>query len=449
MRINKIILLFFLCLSFNLYANENTQVEEVRTKKGLKFLFVENNSLPKVSLNITFKETGYTYENAEKQGLSYFTSFVMQEGSGKNDAKKFAKILEDKGIRLNFHAGLENFTVSLDTLSENLEEGISLLSDAIIRPKVDIEGFNRVLEMLKVQINYLEKDPHFIAAQELDKLLFKKHPYSKSNFGTMDTIQNITRDDILTYVKYNFTKNNMSISVVGSTTKEEITKLLDKYLSKLPSKRSKVKKIPIKDNFKPAESKHIFMDVPQNVIFFAQKGIAYDDPNYYNAVVLINALGGMGLNSVLMRELRQNLGITYNINTTIINHKHGNIIAGSVSTDSSTAVRAISAIKEVFNKVKREGIDEQLFKDTKVSVTNSYIFSMFNNNDIIAKLDNIQANDRDINYINNFSNYINDVELEKVNELAKSLLDTENLFFVEVGKYHQDTNNIQKTKATL
>lgn len=449
MRINKIILLFFLCLSFNLCANEKTKVEEVTTKKGLKFLFVENNSLPKVSLSITFKEAGYAYENEEKQGLSYFTSFVTQEGSGKNDAKKFAKILEDKGIRLNFHTGLENFTVSLDTLSKNLEEGISLLSDAIIRPRVDIEGFNRVLEMLKVRINYLEKDPHFIATQELDKLLFKKHPYSKSDFGTMDTIKNITRDDILTYIKRNFTKNNMSISVVGSTTKEEITKLLDKYLSKLPSKRSKVKKIPIKDNFKPAESKHIFMDIPQNVIFFAQKGIAYDDPNYYNAVVLINALGGMSLNSVLMRELRQNLGITYSISTMILNNKHGNIIAGSLSTDSSNANMAILAIKEVFNKIKKEGIDQQLFKDTKVSVANSYIFSMFNNNDIIAKLDNIQANDRDINYINNFSNYINDVELEKVNELAKSLLDTENLFFVEVGKYHQDTNNIQKAKAAL
>jgi len=318
-----------------------------------------------------------------------------------------------------------------------------------MRPKVDVEGLNRVLEMLKVQINYLEKDPHFIAVQELGKLLFKKHPYSKSDFGTMDTIQNITRDDIVTYVKRNFTKNNMSISVVGSTTKEEVTKLLDKYLSKLPSKRSKVKKIPIKDNFSPSESKHIFMDIPQSVIFFAQKGIAYDDPNYYNAIVLINALGGMSSNSALMHELRQNLGITYGINASIISNKHGNVIAGALSTDNSTVDQAISAVKDVFNKVKKEGIDEQLFKDTKVSVINSYTFSMFNNDGIIAKLDHIQANNRDINRIYNFSNYINDVQLEKVNELAKSLLDSEDLFFVAVGKHHQDMNNIQKTKTTL
>lgn len=49
----------------------------------------------------------------------------------------------------------------------------------------------------------------------------------------------------------------------------------------------------MKNDFGSADSKNIFMDIPQSVILFAQKGIDYEDPNYYNASVLINALGGM------------------------------------------------------------------------------------------------------------------------------------------------------------
>ncbi len=49
----------------------------------------------------------------------------------------------------------------------------------------------------------------------------------------------ITRDDVLAYVKRNFTKDNIVISVVGCTTKEEVSALLDKYLSKLPLKDQK------------------------------------------------------------------------------------------------------------------------------------------------------------------------------------------------------------------
>ncbi|XP_066251687.1 uncharacterized zinc protease-like protein y4wB [Euwallacea similis] len=379
-------------------------------------------------------DAGYAYENVEKQGLAWFTSLIVQEGAGKNDAKDFAKKLEDKGISLRFSAGLETFGVSLDTLSENLEEGVSLLSDAITRPKVDSEGLNRVFEKAKVDFNNLEKNPFFVAGKELETLLFKKHPYSKSEYGTLDTITNITRDDVLTYIKRNFAKDNIIISVAGCAKKEEIITLLDKYLSKLPSKRSKVRKIPVKNDFGPAENKNIFMDIPQSVILFAQKGIAYEDPNYYNASVLINALGGMGLNSILMKELRQNLGITYGVYASIIPNKHGNVIVGSINTDSATASQSISAIKDTLSKVRKEGIDEQLFRDTKISMVNSHVFSMFNNNSIVAKLNDIQTNSRDINHMNDFVSYINDVKLEEVNELASSLLDPENLFFVEVGR---------------
>ncbi|WP_264687997.1 M16 family metallopeptidase [Wolbachia endosymbiont (group A) of Sympetrum striolatum] len=434
MRISKFVLLFFFCLGFNLQASGNLNIEEVTTRKGFKFLFVENHDLPKISLNISFKDAGYAYENVEKQGLTWFTSLIIQEGAGKNDAKDFAKRLEDKGISLNFIAGLEAFRVSLDALSENLEEGISLLSDAIMRPKVDPEGLNRVFEKAKVDFNNLEKNPFFVAGKELNMLLFKKHPYSKSEYGTLDTVMSITRDDVLTYIKRNFAKDNIVISVAGCAKKEEIITLLDKYLSKLPSKRSKVRKIPVKNDFGPAENKNIFMDIPQSVIFFAQKGIAYEDPDYYNAQVLINALGSMGLNSILMKELRQNLGITYGVYASIILNKHGNIMIGSLSTDSSTASQSISAVKDTFSRIKKEGIDEQLFRDTKISMVNSYVFSMFNNNNIVAKLNNIQTNNRDINHINDFVSYINDVKLEKVNELASSLLEPENLFFVEVGR---------------
>jgi zinc protease len=135
-----------------------------------------------------------------------------------------------------------------------------------------------------------------------------------------------------------------------------------------------------------------------------------------------------------MKELRQNLGITYGISASIIPKKHGSAIFGFMSTDSSAAGKAISAVKDVLSKVKKEGIDEQLFKDAKTSLVNNLAFFLSNNTNTAILLDDIQINDRDVNRINNYTNVINDVKLEEVNKLASSLLDPENLFFVEVGK---------------
>ncbi|QKX01455.1 insulinase family protein [Wolbachia endosymbiont of Cruorifilaria tuberocauda] len=434
MKISKFIFLLFFYLGFNLQASGSINIEEVTTYKGLKFLFVKNCDLPKVSLSISFKDAGYAYEDAGKYGLTWFTSLVIQEGAGKNDSKDFARKLENKGINLSFSTSLEAFKVSLNTLSENLEDAISLLSDAITNPRVDHAGLNRIFEKAKINFNNLEKNPYFIATKKLDMLLFKNHPYSKSEYGTFNTIMSITRDDILTYTKHNLTKDNIVISVVGCTKREEICALLDKYLSKLPTKRLKVKKIPVKSDFDSTESENIFMDIPQSVILFAQKGIAYEDPDYYKAVILINALGGIGLNSVMMKELRQNLGITYNVNMSIVSNKHGNVISGFISTDSSTASKAISVVKDILSRTKKQGIDKQLFEDIKASLINNFAFLLSNNTKISILLDSMQINGRNINYINNYANIINEVKLEEVNKLASSLLDPKNLFFVKVGR---------------
>ncbi|MCV3769332.1 MAG: insulinase family protein, partial [Wolbachia pipientis] len=383
MKTSKFILLLFFYLGFYSQASGYLNIEEVSTNERFKFLFVKNCDLPKVSINISFKDSGYAYENTEKQGITWFTSLVIQEGAGKNDSKIFAKKLKDKGINLSFSTNLETFQVSLNTLSENLEDAISLLSEAITCPKVDPEGLNRIFEKAKINFNNLEKNPHFIATKQLNTLLFKNHPYSRSKYGTFDSIMRITRNDVLTYIKHNFAKDNIVISVAGCTTKKEISALLDKYLSKLSPKRSKVKKIPVKNDFGPAKNKNIFMNIPQSIILFAQKGIARENPNYYNAIVLINALGGMKLNSVIMKELRQNLGITYNVNVSIVSNKHGNIITGFISTDNSTVNKAISAIKNTLSLIKKKGIDKQLFKNSKTSLINNFIFFLSNNTNTV------------------------------------------------------------------
>ncbi|OEY87110.1 peptidase M16 [Wolbachia pipientis] len=435
MQIGKIIFIFILYMSCNLYADNKIQIKEVVTKKGFKFLFVENHDLPKVSIAVTFKGAGSAYEHTEKQGLSFLTSLVVKEGSGENSAKEFAQKLNDKGIQLFFNPTLEDFTISVDTLSENLEESVALMSDAIMRPKVDPEGLSRAREFVKVSINYCREIPGLIGMQEITKLIYKRHPYARNVYGTLSTVTSLTREDILGYIKRNFTKNNIVISVVGAVKSGEIEALLDKYLFKLPLQKSQsTKSLPVKNDFGHAENKHIDMNIPYSVIFFAQKGIAYNDPNYHNALVLMNAVGGQSLNSLLMRRLRETLAMTYGVYFYMANCEHGNSIYGFIQTDSSNTIKAISAIKGTLSEVKRSGIDMQLFKDAKIDIVNSYVFSMFSNARIASRLSFIQMNGLDTHYFNSYIDYVNQVKLDEVNALAKFLLDPENLFIVEVGK---------------
>lgn len=106
----------------------------------------------------------------------------------------------------------------------------------------------------------------------------------------------------------------------------------------------------------------------------------------------------MRLNSILMTELRQNLGITYGVYAMIIPNKHGNFIIGSLSTDSSTAGKAMSAVKDTLSRIKKKGIDEQLFKDAKIGMVNNFVLFLSNNTNTAMLLDDMQINDRSTSF---------------------------------------------------
>lgn len=439
---NKLLLflLLFFCTGFHT-GDINVKVEEITTNNNFKFLFVENHDLPVVSLDITFKNSGYAYDSKEKQGLAAFTSAFLHEGAGSSSALEFAKKLENKGIKLSSDISKEYFYVRLKTLSENLPDAMSLLSDYLLRPNLDSNGFNRTKEMQTVLIKKLKNDPQFVAQSGLEKLLFDRHPYANAEYGSLETIQNITRDDVLQYVKRNFNQEKMVISVVGSVNLQELSELIDNYLLKLPAKTEESAHKIENVNLNLGKSDHVFMDIPQSIIFFGQEGIAIDDPNYYKVYLLNYVLGGMSLNSVLMYQLRDKLGITYHISTFLDTNEHSNILGGILFTDNSTATQAISAIKKVFNETKIKGIDSKLFKDAKTNIINSLIFSLSNNDNIIHYLTKIQLHNFETDYINDCINHFEKVTLKDVNKSARSLLSADDLSFFEVSKKNSFISN--------
>ncbi|XGA08585.1 MAG: pitrilysin family protein [Wolbachia endosymbiont of Xenopsylla cheopis] len=439
---NKLLLflLLFFCTGFHT-GDVNIKVEEITTNNNFKFLFVENHDLPVVSLDITFKNSGYAYDNQEKQGLAAFTSAFLHEGAGSNSALEFAKKLENKGIKLFSDVSKEYFHVHLKTLSENLPDAMSLLSDYLLRSNFDDNGFNRTKEMQAVLIKKLKNDPKFVAKSGLRKLLFGKHPYANAEYGSLDTIKNITQDDVLQYVKRNFNQEKMVISVVGSVNSKELSELIDNYLLQLPTKTEEPARRVENANLNLGKNGHAFMDIPQSVVFFGQEGIAIDDPNYYKVYLLNYTLGGMSLNSMLMHELRDKLGITYHISTFLDTNEHSNILSGILYTDNSTAAQAISAIKQVFNEIKEKGISGQLFEDAKTNIINSFIFSLSNNDNVIHYLTKMQLHNFKADYINNYINSFEKITLKDVNNITHSSLSADNLSFFEVSKKNSSISN--------
>ncbi|WP_395877750.1 M16 family metallopeptidase [Ehrlichia muris] len=433
-------LVFFTC---NVYADDiNINIKGATTQNKIHYLYVEHHNLPIISLQLAFKKAGYAYDAFDKQGLAHFTSQILQEGSENNNALDFAKQLEGKGIDLKFYVDIDNFYISIKTLSENFEEALALLSDCLFNPVTDSEIFHRVIAEQSAHVKSLYASPKFIATTEINHAIFKGHPYSNKIYGTLNTINNINQEDVLLYIKNSFDKNQIAIGAAGDIDPTKLSDLLDKYiLSKLPSGNNK-NTLPDTTVNRKHSLLYVQKNVPQSVIMFATDTIPYNDKDYHTSNLFNNMLGGgLSLNSILMIELRDKLGLTYHASSVLDNMEHSNVLFGTITTDNTTVTKCISVLTDIIENIKTHGVNKDTFLSAKFSITNSFILSMLNNDNVANTLLDLQLRKLDTSYINKHNSLYEAITIEEVNKIAKKILSND-LVIIEVGK-HNNINGEQ------
>ena len=137
MRILMIIFAWMFCTTA-VFAE--TDIQEITTKGGIKVWLVEEHSIPFVALKVSFKG-GSSLDAPEKAGVTYLMSGLLEEGSGDMDATTFSKATEELAASFGYDAGRDSVSISAQVLTENREQALALLKQALMEPTFKPRGF--------------------------------------------------------------------------------------------------------------------------------------------------------------------------------------------------------------------------------------------------------------------------------------------------------------------
>ena len=434
--ISKLLLLIILLTSHLCYAEDivNVPVQEITSDYGIKAWLAENSTNPIISMKITFKKAGYAYDDIP--GLASMVADSLQEGTAEYSADQIADTLEEKGIFLSYNTSLEYFIVSIKSLSDNIETALELLQKMLISASFEEKAIERIRSKHLTIIQTLLEDPNYLAKRKFFEIVLHDHPYMKPKYGDEEGLKIISRQDLVSYAENHFNRVSLNISVAGDINADKLSKLLDKYFVDFPliAKESieipRLSKLHIGDTSKV----HLSMDIPQTVVYFGEEGIDIHDPDFYVAYVLNHIVGGHSLSSSLMEEIRKKKGLTYGIYTNLEYYSKMNLLLGSASTDYSKVDDLISSITQVFDDVKQTGISPQKLQDAKDYIVKSFVISLDTNDRVVRNISYAQNNQLGVDYVNNFCERIQAVELQDINRVLNRLLDSKKLLFVTVGK---------------
>lgn len=417
-----------ICLALPLRAE--VQIQEVTSPGGIKAWLVENHDIPFTALNIRFKG-GTCLDAAGKRGAVNLMTALIEEGAGDLDSQAFAAARDGMAAEFGFSSDSDGVSVSARFLTDTSTQATDLLHLALTTPRFDTDAIERVRGQVLQNIASNAKDPSAIASDLLSHAAFGDHPYGSSGDGTADSVQALTRDDLLAAYHAALARDRIYVAAAGDISAADLGKMLDKLLGDLPATGA----AQPADVALTAKGDVITQSFPgpQSTISFYQGGITFEDPDYFAATILNEILGGNGFSSRLMDQVREKRGLTYGIDTSLAAYDHGEILAGSVATANDKAAEAMQIIREVWADVAKNGVTQKEVDDTKTYLTGSYPLRFDGNKRIASILVGMQMLGLPVTYRATRNAKVEAVTLADVSRVAASLLTPDILTFVVVG----------------
>jgi zinc protease len=432
-------ILFFCCtVALLLYCYNDAHALDIEKKplpNGLTVIHVERHNLPIVMVTLLI-DASPLHEPKDKAGLANLTARMLTEGTFKRSASEISEEIEFIGASLSASTLNDYTTLSLSVLKKDVEKAFEIFSDVLLNPSFPEDELKRQKELIKGSIIRSEDDPSFVASRAFIKEVFGDHPYGRLIDGSIETIDAITRDDVLSFYKEHYLPDRAILSVVGDITSEELGFLIEKYLGQWRAEdRSQKTEVRRQTEKKLREKKIVVIDrdITQANIIIGHRGISRDNPDFYAVSVMNYILGGGGFASRLMTTVRDEMGLTYSIHSSFRGRKEPGQFEVVVQTKNEFAGIAVKEILAQMNTIRKEPVTDEELEDAKLFLTGSFPMRLETNRRIADFLAVKEFYNLGDDYIEKYPEYINSVTKEDVLRVAQKYLDPENYVLVIVG----------------
>jgi len=351
-----------------------------KNESGTRLLVLPNrNETSTSSIYFNFK-VGSKNEQQKFNGISHFIEHMVFKGSPKfPNYLDISKTFDANGISFNAYTSKDTTAYHYKFLSspENLDIICKITSDMIMNPLMREREINTERNVIIQEYNDDIDDIDSYIEDMIEKCLLEGHPLGNTIIGTLKTLKDINRKELLEYHKKYYKPDNLVISFSGKQSNDYysfITKYFGGAKSYKPLDINEIKSIEII----PFEDKHQFFkvdcipkDLSQDYIHIIFKTKGYYDPMRLQHKLLLNILGG-NMSSRLFVEIREKLGLVYSIKCDTSTYEELGYFDIYTQNEHKDTIKCIEAIFKELVKIKSHLVSETELKENKKNYCDIY-----------------------------------------------------------------------------
>lgn len=327
---------------------EESIISEYILPNGIKILHkYRPGAIAHMSLMVN---TGMRDELTNENGLAHFVEHMLFKGTKKRKAYHILSCLENVGGELNAYTTKEETCIHASFLKEHYNKAIELIADIAFNSVYPANEVDKEKEVIIDEINSYRDNPAEEIYDEFENNLYSGHEMGRNILGTTDLVNSYTRNDLLNFIKNNYSTEKMVVATIGdipfSKFKNKITSLFGDY--------KKTSTVYHRNKF---ESQPKFTKIEERNNHLSHciiGGIAYniDSPLKMPMILLNNILGGPGMNSRLNLNIREKYGFAYTIESQYNAYSDTGNFSIYMGVDPHSLDKAVDLVFKELNKLK-------------------------------------------------------------------------------------------------
>jgi predicted Zn-dependent peptidase len=356
---------------------------EIALSNGLSGFFVEDHEIPVVDIVLLVKT--YFPEKA-KYGLNEMGQWVIRNGGTATwPADKLNDELEFLAANIEIYGGNLSTMIAVNCLKKDLPRILAIFSDLVMNPAFPDDKIEMKRKTMLEDIRRKNDEPNAVSRREYAKLIYGDHPYGWES--TADSVNAITRDDLVGYHAAYFHPNNAIVGVSGDVTKDEIVAALEKALGGWQKADVVIPKVP-DFTASPAPSvNYAYMDINQAYISLGHEGINSNNPDRCAVNIMNFILGGGSFTSWITENVRSDEGLAYHAASRYTSDAWAKGMFSAVAqTKADACGRAATIIIDQIKRMRDAGPTEEEVKKAVDSYVNGQVFDSESKTQVVRRL---------------------------------------------------------------
>ena len=373
---------------------------------------------------------GSVHESLEDSGVSHMLEHMVFKGTERRSAVEIAVALEGLGGSLDAYTSREQTSYQARVLDEHVPEALDVLSDLVIRPRLDQDDLNMEREVVLEEIAQVEDTPDDLVFELHCEWLWNGHAYGRSILGTKESVGRMSAERLRELHQAKYTGANLVVAGAGNVEHTDFVRRVGELFDGIEPGARAAHAEPTPPTRSGIEQRA--RESAQTHIVFGTDVPGHPHPDRYALILLSSALGS-GMSSRLFQKVREELGLCYAVFTYQSFYGVSGVSGVYVGTRPGTAQKAATAVRDELARVAAQGLSVSELDQIKRQVKGQVMISLESTGARLHRLAAFALHDEPFVGLSGLLKKIDAVMPEDVRRVAEEYFDPDRQLELRLG----------------